>query len=322
MRNLLYYFNLIVLILLQSCQKEVSFQTTNDSGSFEFISSAGACAVPVMNGTWEAGKTLDAANTVVLPVQVKEKGTWSYRQEANGIVLTGSGNFADTGSAVITLKATGTPLVEGLSNFVLSATTGCSFAITVAAGQGTNPGGTLDGPYYYKATIGGEYFEALTKTMPTSDDDYLPGYGMGGVEDVEFSAILSPFSDPKPGLTTISISKGVFFGYLSATNNAIKDFFAPGSYRYISADSVDSPDASGISIYWSDKENNTWSTEYGTADQTGSSFKIITTVEDNDPSVALSLKVKMQFTCKLYKEGTGEMKQLTNGEMVGSFARL
>jgi hypothetical protein len=322
MKNLLCYFSFIGFILLQSCQKEVSLQTITDSGRFEFISSPGVCAIPVISGTWEVGKNLDATNTITLPVQVNEKGTWSYKEEANGIALSGSGNFTDTGAAIIVLKATGVPLIEGLFNFVLSATAGCSFDITVVTGQGTNPGGTLDGPYYYKATIGGEYFEAKTKTVPTSDDDYLPGYGMGGQENVEFSAILSPFSNPKPGLTIIEISKGILFDYFSATNDNVKDFFAPGSYPYISADSLNFPNAGGISIIWGDKENKLWSTEYGTGDQTGSSFKIITMEEDNDPTVLLSLKVKMQFNCKLYKEDTGEMKQLTNGEMVGSFARL
>lgn len=321
MRNLICYFSFLLLIL-QSCQKEVSFQTINDTGEYEFVSSPGACAIPVISGTWEAGKSLDATNTIVIPVHVTEKGTWSYKQEANGMVLSGSGNFADTGSAVITLKATGLPLIEGIFSFVLSASTGCSFEITVVAGSGSNPGGTFDGPYYYKATIGGQYFEALTKAAPTGDDDYWPGYGMGGQEDVSFSAYLGPSSDPKPGLTIIEVSKGIFFNYSLATNSAIKDFFAPGSYSYISADSLNFPNASGISIIWGDKENKLWGTEYGSGDQTGSSFKIISVEEDYDPTVLYALKVKMQFTCKLYKEDTGEMKQLTNGEMVGAFARF
>lgn len=179
--------------------------------------------------------------------------------------------------------------------------------------------GNFNGPFYYKATIGGTYFEALTKTAPTGPTDYWSGSGMGGQQTVTFSSDISPLSsDVPPGYTIMQVTKGTLSNYFAATNATVKNFFAPGAYPF----SANLSTISGVSILWGDKEGKLWSTDYGNADQTGSAFKIISTEEYNEPSGLYALKVKMQFNCKLYKEGTGEMKQLTNGEMVGLFARV
>jgi len=183
--------------------------------------------------------------------------------------------------------------------------------------------GNSNGPFYYKATIGGTYFEVLTKSAPTGPADYWSGSGMGGQQTVNFSSDISPLStDVPPGYTILQVTKGILFDYFVATNATVKSFFSPGTYSYIKADSVNFPNANGISILWGDKEGKLWRTTYGSADQTGSTFKIISAEEYNEPSGLYALKVKMQFNCKLYKEGIGEMKLLTNGEMVGLFARV
>jgi hypothetical protein len=140
---------------------------------------------------------------------------------------------------------------------------------------------------------------------------------MGGQESVSFSSSVNPLTHPIPaGYTELEITKGILYNYYVATNAIVKDFLSPGTYPYKTTT------IQGISILWVDKEGSLWSTHYGSQDQTGSNFKILSTEEYNDPSVMYSLKVKMQFNCKLYKEDTGEMKELTNGEMVGLFARL
>jgi hypothetical protein len=194
-----------------------------------------------------------------------------------------------------------------------------SFEIKKDTGTGTNPGGTTtNSPFYYKATIGGTYYEAISKAEPTGQDDYWSGSGMGGQEEVSFSSDISPMTNPTPlGFTIMEITKDLLTNYYSATNATVKEFLAPGSYPYKSTSQH------GISILWGDKEGKLWSTNYGSQDQTGSTFKIVSAEEYfGDPTVMYTLKVKMQFNCKLYKEDTGEMKELTNGEMVGLFARI
>ena len=181
----------------------------------------------------------------------------------------------------------------------------------------TSTSANADGPFYYKATIGGTYYEAMSKANPTGPTDYWSGSGMGGQESVSFSSSINPLTHPIPvGYTELEITKGILYNYYVATNATVKDFLSPGTYPYKTTT------IQGISILWVDKEGSLWSTHYGSQDQTGSNFKILSTEEYNDPSVMYSLKVKMQFNCKLYKEDTGEMKELTNGEMVGLFARL
>lgn len=56
-------------------------------------------------------------------------------------------------------------------------------------------------------------------------------------------------------------------------------------------------------------------------DQTGSTFTIISTA-DAKAFNGLYLKTKMQFKCKLYNVNTGAMKEVTNGEMVGTFGKI
>ena len=165
-------------------------------------------------------------------------------------------------------------------------------------------GANAEGPFYYKATIGGAYYEAKSKANPTGPTDYWSGSGMGGQESVSFSSSVNPLTVPVPaGYTELEITKGILYNYYDATNAIVKDFLSPGTYPYKTTT------IQGISILWVDKEGNLWSTHYGSQDQTGSSFKIISTEEYfDDPTVKYSLKVKMKFNCKLYKEDTGEMK--------------
>ena len=75
----------------------------------------------------------------------------------------------------------------------------------------------------------------------------------------------------------------------------------------------------GVQVQWVDKNGVVWDSSYGTGDQTGSSFKILSLEYAPDAAGRYYLKVKMQFNCKLYKEGTFETKVLTNGESVFPF---
>jgi hypothetical protein len=184
--------------------------------------------------------------------------------------------------------------------------------------KGNNDSDDNNATYYYKATIGGvNYFQDVTMT-----NDYIAGSGSGGTDDVSLSASINPISSPAPNSTTLEITKGIMHNYWSSTVPQFKAFFNPGTYPYTSGPEFDPfRNGNGVYIIWVDKEGNLWSTIDGSGDQTGSSFKIISTTDDADP-LTYYIRVKMQFNCKLYKEGTGEMKELTNGEMVGLFGKI
>ena len=175
-----------------------------------------------------------------------------------------------------------------------------------------------DGTYYYKATIGGvNYFQDVTQA-----NDYTAGSGSGGVDDVSLSASINPISSPASNATILEITKGILHNYYSSTENQFKAFFNPGTYPFTSGPEYDPfQNGNGIYIMWMDKQGNLWTTMDGTGNQTGSNFKIISATDDADP-LTYYIRVKMQFNCKLYKEGTGEMMQLTNGEMVGLFGKI
>jgi hypothetical protein len=91
------------------------------------------CATAVVNGTYQAGTALTAANTVVLNVNVTAIGTWSVSTApaVNGITFSGTGTFTTTSAQTITLTGSGTPTNTGTFNFPITvggAT--CNFSVT------------------------------------------------------------------------------------------------------------------------------------------------------------------------------------------------
>jgi hypothetical protein len=76
----------------------------------------------------------------------------------------------------------------------------------------------------------------------------------------------------------------------------------------------------GISLIWKEAQGVEWRTSKDTHDQTGSVFRILSTMDEPDPVGNLYVKVEAQFNCKLYN-GAGQMKTLTEGEFVGFFGK-
>jgi hypothetical protein len=186
--------------------------------------------------------------------------------------------------------------------------------VTVTSGSGS---GTPDA--YYKANIGGiDYVQIVT-----DNNGFIAGSGLGGTDDVIISASIDYEYPPAPPNTTqIGIDKGLMHNYTSATDADFKAFFAPGAYPYEIPNSITYPTGEGITINWTDGNGNNWNTNFGSGDQTGSTFTIISVEDVYDLTGTYYLKVKVQFKCKLYKENTGEMKQLINGEFVGYFGKI
>jgi hypothetical protein len=164
--------------------------------------------------------------------------------------------------------------------------------------------------YYYDAVIGGV---AYKETIPfdNTNSDLEAGSSLGGTNDVVFSANIS--NNGTNG-TSMGISKGLFHNYLSTTEAAFKNFFAPGDYNYAPYGD------DGVTLGWLDKNGTDWSTEYGTGIQTGSTFKIISITEQRSITGELYIKTTIQFNCKLY-DGNGNVKQAT-GTFVGLFGMI
>ena len=106
----------------------------------------------------------------------------------------------------------------------------------------------------------------------------------------------------------------ILFNYYSSTEEDFKNFFSPGAYPIRKYDCW----RSGLLLFWNDDQNESWSTFWGSGDQSGSSFKIVGVEDGHDSEGIYFVKVFAKFNCKLYKQ-SGEMKELTNGEMVGYF---
>jgi hypothetical protein len=188
------------------------------------------------------------------------------------------------------------PLKILLISSLLAITTGCS----------KSKDDDSSATYYYKAKIGGE--EHTEKV--TSSNKVIAGSGTNGFNDVVCVADISP--DVPNQVNALIISKGVLSNYMSISQEQFLAFFTPGSYSYTSGSN------NGFTVTWIDAEGKFWSSDNGTGDQTGSTIQIISASPEPN-AIDYYVKVKVVFTCKLYKEGTGEMKQLTSGEFVGLF---
>lgn len=91
------------------------------------------CPGVVVNGTYQAGTALTAANTIVLPITVTTAGTYNITASINGMTFSASGTLT-LASTSITLNGSGTPATATGSPFSLSVgTPACLIPITVTA---------------------------------------------------------------------------------------------------------------------------------------------------------------------------------------------
>lgn len=318
---LLRFFVFLFLLASIGCQKEISMELPPStgggagSGSAEFTlaPSGTSCSDAAVAGQFVAGTDLGLDAMLTVTVNVTKAGDWTYSTTIiNGFAFAGAGNFTTTGKQAITLMAVGKPLKTGNSTFNLNIGGSlCSFIVTVTA---TNSGGGTVSltDFYYKATIDGvNYSQDITAT-----NDYEPGSGISGQDDVIFGGgITYAASSTLPlGKTDFGIEKGIMHGFLSATPAKFKAFFPVGNVPYAPT----SFSTDGVVVHWTDPAGVAWTTRNGTVDQTNSTFKILSVQEFVDGGGYQFVKVKVEFSCKLYN-GAGAVKQLTNGDAVIAF---
>ena len=312
----------LTLFAVIGCQKDVSVELPPNSGGgtgsgsaqFALVPAGTSCSDVVVTGSFVTGVALGIDAMLTVTVNVTKTGDWTYATKlVNGFTFAGAGKFTTTGKQVITLTAAGTPIKTGNTLFNLNINSeSCTFNVPVAA-TGGGSGGTTLGEFYYKATIDGvNYVQDVTLT-----NDYEPGVGMSGSTDVVFGGGITYANPPLPaGKTEFGIDKGVMHGYGSSTTPAqFKAFFPVGNVSYAPT-SFSSGD--GVKVYWTDGSGTVWDTRNGPTDQTGNTFKILSTQSFVDLAGDQYVKVKVEFSCKLFN-GSGASKQLTNGEAVIAF---
>ncbi|HMO62290.1 MAG TPA: DUF6252 family protein [Ferruginibacter sp.] len=178
LRSFLYF--MLMVFIITSCEKEVSFETGGVPGVVTGGGSAGgtakyslqggsaACSGAVLSGSFTAGTAATAANTVVLKATVDSIGTYSITSgSVNGVSYSGSGTFTATGTQNITLRATGTPLAAGTFNFS-TGPGGCTFSVIVNAAP-------VSSTANFRAKIDGTQWEATR---------YAQGSRVGGIINI------------------------------------------------------------------------------------------------------------------------------------------
>ncbi len=190
----------------------------------------GNCTGFTAGGTFTAGSVLTSANFAVVSVNVTSLGTYIITSNTiNGIVFTGNGTFTATGTQLVQLTASGTPLAPGIYPFT-PGTNGCAFMINVS------PANTGTAVFTYggapgncsNATVAGTYTTgtALTATNTVTIDITVTTAGTYTVSTGTVNGIIFAGSGSfaATGLQTITLSgsgtpasPGVF--NYAATNN-------------------------------------------------------------------------------------------------------
>jgi hypothetical protein len=306
-----------LLLIMAGCQKEKSAESGAglSTATFSLVASGTDCSDAQVVGTYVINTAVTTTEFMMVTVDVTQTGSWSYNTGVvKGFSFSGTGTFTTTGQQAIMLKASGKPTEGGDIAFPLNLGGGaCGFIVTVTDGNAI-------GDVYYKATISGvDYYQAVTAT-----NKYEAGSSLGGSDDVSVGASINYSTDPLPkGLTTFGVEKGLMHGYLASTEAQFKTYFSPVNYPCAPPGPVNYQNGDGVIIGWTDKDGNNWSSLHATSAQpASSSFKIISVDEIHDATGTYYLKVKMQFNCVLYKEGTNTLISLTNGEMVGYFGKI
>lgn len=143
---LLSLFTLATILAVQSCSKEKSLETgsggTPATGAL-IKDSNDLCLPPKIYGIYDTGKALNDSNYVILSVNVTKPGFYRIQSdEQNGFSFADSGFFNVVGQKLVKLKATGTPILNNTTDFLINFDSSvCGFSIHVTANES---GGSTD----------------------------------------------------------------------------------------------------------------------------------------------------------------------------------
>jgi hypothetical protein len=149
-KRFFFFFFIAGIVLLNSCQKEVSFENdgTLSAGSLQ-SDSTGDCLPKTVAGSYVEGTALNGDSSYIeVQVNVTQAGSYTINTETvNGIYFSVSGAFTTTGINTVKMKGNGTPLAAGIYNFIVAYdSTECTIAVTtLPPGSGGPAAFTLSG---------------------------------------------------------------------------------------------------------------------------------------------------------------------------------
>jgi hypothetical protein len=138
---------LSIIFFLSGCMKQYSIEgivlNSNAIGSLK--DSTGNCLPITPYGTYYKGIAPGDTNYIQISVNIKRPGTYTIKSDLqNGFQFSGTGIFSDSGVNTIKLTATGTPIKDSITNFILSFdTSACMFSVNVHDSTDRSFGGPL-----------------------------------------------------------------------------------------------------------------------------------------------------------------------------------
>ena len=130
---------LIVILSFRGCQKDTDkVQPVSDNGNNIGLKAAATGSIvtagTIVNGTFQGGVVLNSTNSITLKVTVTAIGTYNlYSNTVNGYSFSKSGSFTATGTQLVTLPGTGTPVATGTNTFIVTFGTACSIPVVVVS---------------------------------------------------------------------------------------------------------------------------------------------------------------------------------------------
>lgn len=123
MKKYAIYWLALSMVLINGCQKEVSFELSGIPAEGTLQSeTTGDCLPKTVNGVYEEGVALSPnINTITVDINVTKAGTYTITTDTvNGYFFKGTGRFTTPGVNTVTLQSQGTPFAQGINNFVVS----------------------------------------------------------------------------------------------------------------------------------------------------------------------------------------------------------
>ncbi len=172
-RNLIYCLAFFfVTATIFSCSKEYSVESgafTKAKGSLH--DNSGNCYTSTIIGSYYTGVKLTDSNYIQVQVNVTTAGNYSIASDTvNGFSFKDSGIFSTAGVQTIRLKATGTPLFNQNSDFLLSFdSTVCNVTVLVQDSTGNTGTKPTAADTAWQFTEGSRYFHGPIDTAFTFD---------------------------------------------------------------------------------------------------------------------------------------------------------
>jgi hypothetical protein len=185
--------------LFTGCSKEFSYENSQQAQAVvatgSIMDSLGNCLVTSSSGNYYNGVALlGDSNYVQLTIDVFSVGSYNIQTSlVNGFQFAGSGNFSDTGTQQVILRASGTPAQIQPTSFQVSYDGNtCGFVVNVqdSTGHGANGGGGIasdtvglnqwqfnEGAHLYTGTI-----QSATFTNLIGSNLIMAGYTSSGTD--------------------------------------------------------------------------------------------------------------------------------------------